>query len=314
MIVVAAVLVAIWETGSFGSIALAGTFIVVLAWRSITRHSAILVLALVLLLAGAVFVASGAQQADDEQRFRRQPVDQLDSLRPQPELAVDPLAAGLGLAGPPPVRRRAQRRAVEEAGRPGHRLPPDSQRHAQLPHRTGPARIDRADRVVGRHLDAGRNRGVWPGCSSSASSWPASPVRRCTTGTSGCSSRSRSCSMRGEDRGPRPTRARSSRPRRLWRSRPRRTGGGAGAQRRRRRLRHGARAAAHAAVARARLPAGHRARRLRGDPRRQRLARPGRPRPAARVRRPPPLDPRRRGRVRRRRRRPTSGWPRLAAS
>jgi O-antigen ligase len=61
--VVASVVIAILETGSFGAIALVATYLLVLAWRSIAKHSAILVLALVLLLAGTAFYATGAPQS-----------------------------------------------------------------------------------------------------------------------------------------------------------------------------------------------------------------------------------------------------------
>jgi O-antigen ligase len=61
-LVVVSVLICIWKTGSFGAIALLLTFLVVWAWRSITKYSGILVVALVILVVGAAIYATGAPQ------------------------------------------------------------------------------------------------------------------------------------------------------------------------------------------------------------------------------------------------------------
>ncbi len=73
VLAVVAVLVCIWESGSFGAVAFAGTMILVWGWRSMTKHSAIIVLALILLLLGTVFVASGAEQSATSSGFHVSP-------------------------------------------------------------------------------------------------------------------------------------------------------------------------------------------------------------------------------------------------
>jgi O-antigen ligase len=61
--------ISVYETGSFGSLAFAGVLLLVWAWRSMTKNSAILVVALIAILLGAVFYATGAEQAVTKNGF-----------------------------------------------------------------------------------------------------------------------------------------------------------------------------------------------------------------------------------------------------
>ncbi len=58
-LVVVAVLISVVQTGSFGTVVMILTMVGVLAWRACTRYTAILLVALIVLVIGAVFVWSG---------------------------------------------------------------------------------------------------------------------------------------------------------------------------------------------------------------------------------------------------------------
>ena len=56
-----ALLITIWQTGSFGAIAMSLTMIGVLVWRNMTGNSAVLVAFLFVVAVGAIFLAAGPQ-------------------------------------------------------------------------------------------------------------------------------------------------------------------------------------------------------------------------------------------------------------
>ena len=159
---VVSVIIAILETGSFGAMALLATYLLVLAWRSIAKHSAILVLALVLLLAGTVFYATGAPQSATSGGI--QVSSSINSTRfdRSQSSRFQLWAQGCGRAAAPSPRRGSRRRAVEEAGLRTGLLPAHPQRHAQLCGRARPDRLDRAHRALGGDLEAGQTEGHGP--------------------------------------------------------------------------------------------------------------------------------------------------------